>query len=224
MPLMQLSALMVHFWILPVNLGKPQAEKLPWNSEKWMKATGVHSGLFPDDVSVLPKYMGWSVADKNAVLRLFNTALNKKPADVWKMMAHPPNELKSAVKIWADAWKKMWERTGAFLVIEDILIKSEFHPHLTMVAEGLDKFPTRPSSMGTCPQDIADTIFGTEISLRQSRDGVPMLTFGVSEIIDYLISTIWHRLNVKTSRIEKNMEKLETRAVERFKSLFSMHC
>ncbi|KAF8330168.1 uncharacterized protein EI90DRAFT_3016897 [Cantharellus anzutake] len=108
MPVMQLSALMIHFWILPINLERPQEDKLPWNLATWCNATDVHSGLFPDGVSSLPWYIGWDMAQKNAVLRLFDSTLNKNAQAVWNLMAHPPADLKGAVKIWTTTWKKMW--------------------------------------------------------------------------------------------------------------------
>jgi hypothetical protein len=221
MPLMQLSALMIHFWILPINLERPQEDKLPWNSATWCNATDVHSGLFPDDVSDLPRYIGWDTAQKNAVLRLFNSALNKNAQAVWDLMAHPPADLKGAVKTWNATWKKMWDRVRGFMAIENVLIKTDFHPHSIMMEEGMATCPPRPPSLGTCPQDVADVLFGTAISLRTSSQNVQILTSPVLAIMDQLLSVAWHRLTVKSKRMEKVLERLEKQAVERFESMSS---
>ncbi|KAF8318069.1 uncharacterized protein EI90DRAFT_3133562 [Cantharellus anzutake] len=189
MPLMQLSALMIHFWILPINLERPQEDKPPWNSTIWCNATDVHSGLFPEDVASLPQYIGWDMAQKNAVLRLFNSALNKNAQAVWDLMAHPPADLKGAVKIWTATWKKMWDRVWGFMAIENVLIKTDFHPH----------------SIIDIPADF--------------KPEHPILTSPVLVIMDQLLSVAWHRLTVKSKRMEKVLERLEKQAVEKFEKL-----
>jgi hypothetical protein len=218
MPLIQLSALMIHFWILRANLGLPQDQKLPWNGQRWKTLTGIHNGLFPDDVSLLPKYLGWTVNERNTVLRLFNSALNKAPKDVWEMMARPPADLRDAIKIWAQTWKKIWDRVNGFTVMEGILMRTDCHPHKMMLDEKLEEFPKRPSSLGHCPQYIANDIFGKEISLRRSSHGDPILTLEVGDIMDRLLSVLWQRLAQKTDKMEKTFKAQEKQATESFNS------
>ncbi|KAF8316001.1 uncharacterized protein EI90DRAFT_3159013 [Cantharellus anzutake] len=217
MPRLPIVGIIPIFWGLGANFDVDQHLRLPFIGAIWRQATQLQLGLFPDSAALIPEYIGWTHSEMQSVQRLFEVAGNKSADQVgilFTSRTHP--ELAPAKKLWKDAWKKIWKRLDGYNLIVQLLHRNACHPHQIMTREGQVKFPSKPVSLGNLHQDIANEVFGPEISTIDRNDGEMMISMDVMDVIDKMVSIVWHNLQVQTSRTQKEAGELHVEILRKY--------
>ena len=222
MPQLPIVGIVPMFWGLELNSDVEQHLRLPFIGAVWKQATELDHGLFPQDAALLPHYIGWSQPQMRSVLGLFQAAANlgdDKLGQLFSPMAR--RDLAPAKDLWKKAWKSIWKRLNGTNTITLLMIRNNCHPHQIMERENRITYPSKPPSLGTLHQDIANELFGPEVSTIDQGDGEMVISSDVMGVIDRIISIIWHNLSVKTSRIQMESGALREDILQKFAGMLT---
>ena len=223
MPQLPIVGIVPMFWGLDLNSNVDQRLRLPFVGAVWKQATQLEHGLFPPNAALLPRYIGWSQPQMDSVLLLFQGVANLSDDKLGQVFsARARSDLSPAKALWKRAWQCIWKRLDGMNTVTCLMVRNNCHPHQIMERESRITYPSKPPSLGNLHQDIANELFGPELSTIDLGDGEMVISSDVMAIIDRMISIVWHSLSVKTSRMQMESGALHEDILQRFTGVWTL--